>query len=327
MKKRNNKTVNYINLAKEVLKVEIDALNSLLNLLNKNFNEAVEIILRCRGRIILTGMGKSGIICRKIAATFTSTGTQAVFMHPSDAMHGDLGLITKRDVVMAVSHSGETKEVLQLIPHLKMMKVKMIAITSKEDSNLAKESDVLLQYRIDREGCPLNLAPMASTTTMLALGDALASALMKAKNVKEEDFYLYHPQGRLGQILLRVSDLMTTKNLPVVYRENSMQDVIKIMVSTNFGAVLLSGSRGHLRGIITDGDMKRLIEKDGNFLIKKAADVAKKNPVWIYEDTLAREALIRMEDSRITLLPVLGRDKKIAGIIHIHDIVRHNYGK
>lgn len=327
MKKNGKKTINYINIAREVLKVEIQALSSLSDILNQNFNKAIEVILKCRGRVILTGMGKSGLICKKIAATFTSTGTQAVFMHPSDAMHGDLGLIAKNDIVIAVSHSGETREVIQLIPHLKMMKVKMIAITSKEDSNLAKESDVLLSYQIDREGCPLNLAPMASTTTMLALGDAIASALMKAKNVREEDFYVNHPQGRLGQILLRVSDLMTTKNLPVVSRETRMNEVIKIMVSTNFGAVLLSGSKGHLRGVITDGDMKRLIEKDGSFLSKKADEVAKKNPIWIYEDTLAREALIKMEDERITMLPVLGRDKKIAGIIHIHDIVRHNYGK
>ena len=168
---------------------------------------------------------------------------------------------------------------------------------------------------------------MASTTTMLALGDAIAAALMKAKNVKETDFYLYHPQGRLGQILLRVSDLMTSKNLPIVSKETNMHEVIKIMVSSNFGAVFISGSKGHLRGIITDGDMKRLIEKDGGFLSKKATEVAKKNPVWIYEDILAREALMKMEDSRITLLPVLGRDKKITGVIHIHDIVRHNYGK
>ncbi|MBN2041198.1 MAG: KpsF/GutQ family sugar-phosphate isomerase [Spirochaetes bacterium] len=327
MKKNGNKTANYINIAKEVLKVEIQALSALSDMLDQNFNKAIDLILKCRGRVILTGMGKSGLICKKIAATLTSTGTPAVFMHPSDAMHGDLGLITKSDIVIAVSHSGETKEVLQLIPHLKMMKVKMISITSKNESILAQESDVPLLYKVDREGCPLNLAPMASTTTMLALGDAIASALMKAKNIKEEDFYLYHPQGRLGQILLSVSDLMTTENLPIVSRDTTMHEVIKMMVSTNFGAVLLSGSKGHLRGIITDGDMKRLLEKDGDFLSRKASDVAKKDPVWIYEDILAREALIKMEEKRITLLPVLGRDKKIAGVIHIHDIVRHNYGK
>ncbi len=327
MKAKNNIKINYLDVAKEVLNIEADSIKTLSGMLDNNFSAAVEIILRCRGRVIITGMGKSGIICKKIAATLTSTGTQAVFMHPSDAMHGDLGLIKKNDAVIAVSHSGETREIIELIPHLKMMKTRIIAVTSKEESSLAKESDVLLNYRIDREGCPLNLAPMASTTTTLALGDALAAALMKAKGVKEEDFLQFHPQGKLGQILLRVSDLMTKDNLPLVQRQTNMRDVIKIMVSTNFGAVLVLGSKGHLRGIISDGDIKRLIEKNGDFLSRTAVEVAKENPVWIQEDSLAREALIMMEDNRITMLPVLGSSKKITGVIHIHDILQHNYGK
>ncbi|MBN2402324.1 MAG: KpsF/GutQ family sugar-phosphate isomerase [Spirochaetes bacterium] len=295
--------------------------------LNDNFSAAVNFILKCKGRVVVTGMGKSGIICKKIAATLTSTGTQAIFMHPSEAMHGDLGLITRNDTVIAISHSGETREIAELIPHLKLMKTKIIAVTSNPDSGLAKEADVLLSYRIVREGCPLNLAPMASTTTVLALGDALAAALMKAKNVKAEDFYLFHPQGRLGQTLLCVSDLMVKENLPIIQRQTQMREVIKIMVSTNFGAVLIEGSKGHLRGIITDGDIKRLIEEDEYFLQKKAGDFVKINPKYIFEDSLAREALMVMEENRITFLPVLGQDKKIAGIIHIHDIVKHNYGR
>lgn len=327
MKSGNNTKINYINTAREVLNIETESIQALSAMLDHNFTTAIETILKCRGRVIITGMGKSGIICKKIAATLTSTGTQAVFMHPSDAMHGDLGLIKKNDIVIAASHSGETREIIELIPHLKLMKTKIIAITSKDTSSLAKESDVLLSYRIDREGCPLNLAPMASTTTTLALGDAIAAALMKAKGVKEEDFLLFHPQGRLGQILLRVSDLMTKDNLPFVQRQTSMRDVIKIMVSTNFGAVLMLGSKGHLRGIISDGDIKRLIEKDSGFLTRTAAEVARKNPKWISEDSLAREALITMEDNRITMLPVLNSSKKITGVIHIHDILQHNYGK
>jgi arabinose-5-phosphate isomerase len=319
--------MNYIDIARQVLGIEIDSLKNLVQSLDENFSDAVKIILKCKGRIIVTGMGKSGIICRKIAATLTSTGTQAVFMHPSDAMHGDLGLITRNDIVIAVSHSGETREIAELIPHLKLMKTRIIAITSNTNSDLAKEADILLSYKIEREGCPLNLAPMASTTTVLALGDAIAAALMKAKNVKEEDFYLFHPQGRLGQTLLCVSDLMVKNNLPIVQRHTPMREVIKIMVSTNFGAVLIEGSKGHLRGIITDGDIKRLIEEDKEFLQKKSVDFAKANPKWIFADSLAREALILMEENRITLLPVLSRDKKIAGVIHIHDIVKHNYGR
>jgi arabinose-5-phosphate isomerase len=322
-----SKKKNYLYIAKQVLAIEIESLKDLSESLNENFSRAIDLILKCKGRLVVTGMGKSGIICKKIAATLTSTGTQAVFMHPSDAMHGDLGLITRNDVVIAISHSGETREIAELIPHLKLMNTRIIAITSNPDSGLAKESDVLLSYRIEREGCPLNLAPMASTTTTLALGDAIAAALMKAKNVKEEDFYLFHPQGRLGQTLLCVSDLMVRDKLPIVQRLTPMRDVMKILVSTNFGAVLIEGSKGHLRGIITDGDIKRLIERDEYFMQKKAEDFSKKDPKWIFEDRLAREALMVMEENRITFLPVLARDKKISGIIHIHDIVKHNYGR
>jgi arabinose-5-phosphate isomerase len=313
--------------ARTVLSIESGSIAMLSKTLNEKFISAIELLLRCRGRIIITGMGKSGIICKKIAATLTSTGTQSAFLHPSDAMHGDLGLIAKNDIVIAVSNSGETREIIELIPHLKMLKNKIIAITSSSSSTLAREADVVLEYSIKREGCPLNLAPMASTTTVLALGDAIAAALIKAKRFKEEDFYLYHPKGRLGQILLRVSDLMTIENLPIATRETSMTDVIKLMVTTNLGAVFIAGSKGHLRGIISDGDMKRIIERDETLLQKKAQDVMNQNPKWIYEDALARESLILMEDNRITVLPVLSRRKKIVGVIHIHDIIRHNYGR
>jgi arabinose-5-phosphate isomerase len=247
-------------------------------------------------------------------------------MHPAEALHGDLGLIERNDIVIAVSNSGETAEIISLIPHLKLMKSRIIGVTANPESTLARESNIVLTYHIKREGCPLNLAPMASTTTILALGDALAAALMKAKNIKEEEFYQYHPNGRLGIILLGVGDLMTRDNLPVIKREASIRDVLKMMVSTNFGAVFIEGSKGHLRGIISDGDLKRLIEKDENFMLKKAGDVMKTDPKYIFENALAREALIIMENSRITVLPVLSGNKKIVGLIHIHDIIKHNYG-
>ncbi len=325
--KLNDEREELLAIARTVLSIESGSIAMLSKMLNERFITAIELLLRCRGRIIITGMGKSGIICKKIAATLTSTGTQSAFLHPSEAMHGDLGLIAKNDIVIAVSNSGETREIIELIPHLKMLKNKIIAITSNSSSTLAQEADVVLEYSIKREGCPLNLAPMASTTTVLALGDAIAAALIKAKRFKEEDFYLYHPKGRLGQILLRVSDLMTIENLPIATRETSMTDVIKLMVTTNFGAVFIAGSKGHLRGIISDGDMKRIIERDATLLQKKARDVMNQNPKWIYEDALARESLILMEDNRITVLPVLSRRKKIVGVIHIHDIIRHNYGR
>ncbi|MDY6967767.1 MAG: KpsF/GutQ family sugar-phosphate isomerase [Spirochaetota bacterium] len=322
-----NNNLDYLEIAKKVFSIEIDSIRTLSKMIDDNFNHAIDIIIKCRGRIILTGMGKSGIICKKIAATLTSTGTQSIFMHPSDAMHGDLGIITKKDVIIAVSNSGETAEIIQLIPHLKVLKNKIISITSNAGSTLAKESDVLLHYSIKREGCPLNLAPMASTTTVLALGDAIAATLMEAKNINEEDFYLFHPKGRLGQILLQVSDLMTKDDIPIVQRDTPMREVIKKMVATNFGAILIEGTKGHLRGIISDGDMKRLLEKDEDLIKKKASDVMNTKPKWIFEDTLAREALIKMENNRITILPVLSKNKKIAGLIHIHDIVKHNYGR
>jgi arabinose-5-phosphate isomerase len=321
--KLKNERDQLLEIAKTVLSIESSSITLLSKMLNEKFIAAIELLLRCRGRIIITGMGKSGIICKKIAATLTSTGTQAAFLHPSEAMHGDLGLIAKNDILIAVSNSGETREIIELIPHLRMLKNKIIAITSNPGSTLAREADIVLAYSITREGCPLNLAPMASTTTVLALGDAIAAALIKAKGFKEEDFYLYHPKGRLGQILLRVSDLMTTENLPIATRGTSMTDVIKLMVTTNFGAVFIAGSKKHLRGIISDGDMKRIIERDANLLEKKAQDVMNQNPKWIYEDALARESLILMEENR----PVLSRRKKIVGVIHIHDIIRHNYGR
>ncbi len=327
MKKSKNQDIDYIGIARNVLDIEIDSLKRLSGDLDNNFSEAVDVIMKCRGRVIITGMGKSGIICKKISATLTSTGTQSVFMHPSEAMHGDLGIIKRNDVVIAVSNSGETREIVMLLPHLKMVKSKIIAITANPESTLAKESNVLLAFSIKREGCPLNLAPMASTTTMLALGDALAAVLMKVKDIKEEEFYKYHPNGRLGMILLGVSDLMIREELPVLKRETPVRDVLKTMVSTNYGAVFIVGSKGHLRGIITDGDIKRLIEKDKDFMQKKAVDVMKHKPVFVLENTLAREALILMENRRITVLPVLGMNKKVVGLIQIHDIIKHNYGR
>ena len=264
-----NPNLDYQEIARRVFSIEIESIKTLSKMIDDNFNRAIDIIIKCRGRVILTGMGKSGIICKKIAATLTSTGTQSIFMHPSDAMHGDLGLITRKDIVIAVSNSGETAEIIQLIPHLKLLKNNIIGITSNAESTLAKESDVLLLYSIKREGCPLNLAPMASTTTVLALGDAIAATLMEVKNIKEEDFYLYHPKGRLGQILLHVSDLMIKADIPIAQRDTPMREVIKKMVATNYGAILIEGTKGHLRGIISDGDMKRVIEKDENLMKKK----------------------------------------------------------
>jgi len=325
MRKTKNKN-DLLKIGKSVLSIERDAIDNLNEQLDEKFVEAVETILRCRGRVVLTGMGKSGIICRKIAATLISTGTQALFIHPSEAKHGDLGLITQKDVVIALSNSGETKDIIELIPHLKMLRNKIISITSNPDSTLSKQADVSLSIVIQREGCPLNLAPMASTTTMLALGDAISAALMDAKKFNEDDFSLFHPEGRLGQILLRVSDLMITENLPIVIRETPMSEVIKGMVCTNYGAILIRGSKGHLRGIITDGDIKRLFERDEKFLKKNVSEVMNQKPCWILEDKLAKEALIKMEDNRITVLPVLSRNKKITGLLHIHDIVKHNYG-
>lgn len=317
----------FIKLARDLLSIESRALEMTAKNLGPNFSKAILVLDQTAGRVVVTGMGKSGIIAQKIAATFSSTGTPSIFMHPAEALHGDLGMIRKRDCVIALSNSGETREILSIIPSLRILKTKLISITGNIDSTLARESHVPLVFSIQKEGCPLDLAPMASTTASLALGDGLAACLMAKKKITPEQFSIYHPHGNLGKMLTPVGEIMHRENMPVVSRETSLVDIIDKMVSNNRGAVLVTGSKGHLRGIISDGDLKRHLRKFGaNIFNYKALDLMVKNPKYLNEKVLLEEALHFMNEHKITVAPVLHPNKRVAGLIQLHDLLAYKPG-
>jgi arabinose-5-phosphate isomerase len=275
--------------------------------------------------VVLTGIGKSGIIAKKISATLASTGTPSFFLHPTEALHGDLGMLTKKDVVIAISNSGETEELIRLIPQIRLIPAKIISIVGNPNSTLYKEADASILFYVNEEGGYLNLAPMASTTVSLALGDAIASVLMEKRKFKKEDFVRFHPAGSLGRkLMLKVKDIMHRDNLPIVRRETPLMDVIKEMITANLGAVLVRGRKGHLRGIITDGDFKRILDTHKEKIFElKAVDVMTPKPIYIYEDMLAEEALKMMQKKReITVLPVVDKNKKIIGLLRMHDVIK-----
>ncbi|SMP02541.1 arabinose-5-phosphate isomerase [Desulfurobacterium pacificum] len=306
--------------ARRVLNEEATALNKLAEKLDENFEKAVKILLNTKGRVVLTGVGKSGLICKKIAATLSSTGTPAFFLHPGDAAHGDLGMLKGDDTVIAVSNSGETAELLNIIPVIKSFGIPVIAITNNPNSSLAKLSDVTLLLHVDREVCPLNLAPTTSTTVTLALGDALAVVLMKLKGFKSEDFAKFHPGGKLGIRLSKVKDIMRTgKEIPVVSPQTPLKEVILEMSSKKLGSTLVMDG-GKLVGIITDGDLRRAMEKGVNFETK-AEGIMTKNPKTIEEDIFAEKAIEKMEKHKITVLPVVDKEGNVKGILHLHDIL------
>ncbi len=321
-----------IETAKRVLRIEAEAIYGLLERLNtstvnttSSFEKAVDIILNSKGRIVVTGMGKSGLIGKKIAATLASTGTPAFFMHPAEASHGDLGMVTSQDVVIAISNSGETEEVIKLIPFLKRFNVKLISITGNNGSTLAQQADVNLDVSVKEEACPLGIVPTASTTATLAMGDALAVALLIKRGFKEEDFALYHPGGSLGKrLFIRVRDLMHTGDaLPVVGPDTLMTDAIMEISSKRLGATAVVDSNRKVIGIITDGDLRRGIQKYGKaFFDMKAGEVMTRNPKTISADELAAKALAIMEANSITSLIVPDHEGRIEGIIHIHDILK-----
>jgi arabinose-5-phosphate isomerase len=306
---------------RRILKEEARALQKLAELLDENFERAVQIIYRTKGRVILTGVGKSGLICKKIAATLSSTGTPAFFLHPTDAAHGDLGMVRGEDTVIAVSNSGETAELLSIVPIIKSFGIPVIAITSNPKSTLSRISDVTINLHVEREACPLNLAPTTSTTLTLALGDAIAGALMKLKGFTPEDFKRYHPGGKLGIILSKIGEIMRRgEEIPKVYPETPVKKVIFEVSAKKLGATLVLDRKGNLVGIITDGDLRRAFEKGYN-LDSKAQEIMTRNPKVIREDAFAEEALKIMEKNKITVLPVLNRQNKVVGIIHLHDIL------
>jgi arabinose-5-phosphate isomerase len=313
-------------LARKVLETESAAIASLVDRLDERFDCAVMLLRQCRGRVILSGMGKSGIICRKIAATLTSTGTAALFLHPAEARHGDLGVIQSDDVVIALSYSGETDEVLLLIETIRRLGARLIALTGNPKSTLAQSADVALDCSVAEEACPLNLVPTASTTAALAMGDALAMTLLVEKGFRQEDFASLHPGGKLGKRFMQVEALMRTgKACPVVTAQTRMRDVIYEMSSKGLGMTcVVNVEDDALLGIITDGDLRRRMERGGEILDLHAADVMTRHPVSIAPATLAAEALNMMESRKITSLVVIddAAPKHLVGVLHIHDLWR-----
>ena len=310
--------------AKQVIEIEANAVKALARNIGKNFEGAVDAIAKCRGRVIVTGMGKTGIVGRKIAATFSSTGTPSIWMHSAEAVHGDLGQVTSSDILLIISYSGETEETTRLLPLIKKIGVKTIAMTGNTKSTLAKYSDVVLNVAVKKEGCPLGLAPMASTTATLVMGDALAACLIDRKNFKKEDFALYHPGGTLGRrLLLKVEDIMRTgSELARVSQDLKVKDVLLAITKARSGSACVVDSKGRLKGIFTDGDLRRHIEDDPQVLLKSVSKVMTKNPATIARDKLAAQAFDLLKSKRIDELPVVDKHDKLVGLVDVQDLLK-----
>jgi arabinose-5-phosphate isomerase len=314
-----------LDIGREVLRKEADAILSIMACLNENFERAVDTIAQCNGRVVMTGIGKSGLICKKIASTLSSVGVSAIFLHPADSIHGDLGILQNGDVIMVVSNSGETEELIRVLPWIRRMDVTMVVITGAPESTIANYGDIVLSVKVD-EACPYNVVPTSSTTATLALGDAIAIALMEKRNFSIEDFASLHPGGTLGRkLVLTVEELMHTgQQVPRVSQDTSMKDVIFEITSKRLGVTGVLNDAGELVGVVTDGDLRRAIERYENVLSKRASDVMTENPKVIKKDALATYALKKMEEFSITSLFVIEREgeKCPIGIMHIHDLLK-----
>jgi arabinose-5-phosphate isomerase len=309
---------------KEVIRIEAESVANLIEKVGKDFAEAVEIVYKSKGRVVLTGMGKSGLIARKIVATMNSTGTAAIYLHPTDALHGDLGMVRKEDVVIIISKSGSTEELARLLPMFKRLGVKIIAMSGNKDSNLAVESDIFLNISVKEEACPLDLAPTSSTTATLAMGDALAVALLEKRNFTVEDFAFLHPGGSLGKRLsLKIKEIMISgKGVPIVSDNAELKDVIFEMTSKRLGTTSVVDADGKLNGVITDGDLRRLLERTMDINGLTAKDVMSKNPKVMQSDYLASFALQQMENYHITTLIIIDEQNIPIGIVHLHDLIK-----
>jgi len=312
-----------INRAKEVIRIEADAVLALQERIGEPFQCAVDLLLNCSGRVIVCGMGKSGIIGQKIASTLTSTGTAAFFLHPAEGVHGDLGAVLEDDIVICISNSGYTEEMLRLLPLFKRKAVPIIAMTGKVDSPLAQRSDIVLDIHVEEEACPFDVVPTASTTATLAMGDALALSLFQARGLTVEDFALLHPAGNIGRkLLLKVDDVMRTGNdIARVDKEAPLSKAILEITSKRLGATCVF-SKGNLCGIITDGDLRRLMEKKHDIHDLLAKDVMSADPITVHEGILAAKALRVMEEYSINQLIVLNEHGELAGMVHIHDLLK-----
>ena len=316
-------TASLLDLARRVLQTEAAAILSLVDRVDASFERAVELLFECRGRVVVTGMGKSGIICRKIAATLSSTGTPAFFLHPAEAIHGDLGAIRDDDVVIAMSHSGETEELVRLLESIRRIGARLIAITGDSRSTLARASDVTLDCGIAAEACPMNLAPTASTTAALAFGDALAMTLSVRKGFREEDFASLHPGGKLGRRLMRVEHAMHGgTSAPIVEVSTPMPDVFHEMSSKRLGMTCVVDAGGRLVGVFTDGDLRRLMTRQSDVLGLRAGQVMTPDPITIDRQLLAVEALKIMETHKITSVVVVDGGRRVEGVVHLHDLWR-----
>lgn len=311
-----------LDTARRVLRIEAQAIQDVFARLDDTFEKAVDHLFACKGRVVVTGMGKSGLIARKISATLSSTGTPSFFLHPADALHGDLGMLARGDAILAVSYGGETEEIIQLLEALKRLEAPLVTLTGKIQSTLAKASDVTLDVSVREEACSLNLAPTASTTVAMAVGDALAVSLLERRGFQSQDFAELHPAGRLGRKLLRVENKMHAgDDLPHVALNTPMADVIHEMSSKGLGMTTVLEPDGRLAGIVTDGDLRRLMEKHrGATLEMSAAAAMTRNPQTIGPHVLASEALNQMEKRKITSVVVVDESKKVLGVVHLHDL-------
>lgn len=310
-------------VARQVLEIETAAIQQVADQLDENFDRTVELLTECQGRVVCSGMGKSGIIMKKVAATLSSTGTPALFLHPAEAVHGDLGMLAAGDVVLAASYSGATEELLRMVETLKRLAVPLIVMTGSPSSPLARLADIHLPVAIDREACPLQLAPTASTTATLALGDALAMALAEAKGFTTEDFARLHPGGELGKRLLKVADLMRQgKTMPQITVDTPMRDALYEMSHHKMGITAVTDRHSHLVGCISDGDLRRLLEEDDQLFQRLAGDAMTRDPHTIAAEELASAALQKMEEHRITALFICDQDNRLEGILDLHDLWR-----
>jgi len=308
--------------AKRVLRIEAEAIAGLIDRLDERFEKAVELVYACKGRVVVTGLGKSGLIGRKLAATFSSTGTPSFFLHAGEALHGDLGMLTSDDVLVAISSSGETEELVELLESVKRLGIRLITLTANSRSTVAGASDIVLDIAVKEEACSLNLAPTASTAAALAMGDALAIALLERRGFKEEDFAALHPGGRLGKKLRRIEALMHAgEDVPRVLPAAKMPDVIYEMSRKGLGLTAVTEADGRLLGLITDGDLRRVMQKrKQNVLELTAADCMTPNPVTLPRTELAASALRLMEEKKITSVLVVDSAGRLEGVVHIHDL-------
>jgi len=312
-----------LSLARRVLQVEADAIRALSERLDERFDQAVALVHDCSGRVIATGMGKSGIVCRKIAATLNSTGTPSLYLNPAEAVHGDLGMVVSGDVVLAISNSGKTRELLQLVEPIKRLRTPLIAFLGDTSSPLAEVADVVLDVSVAEEASPMRLAPTASTTVSLALGDALAMAVLERKGFTEDDFRELHPRGQLGYKLLRVTDVMHSGDeVPRVRAETPMRDVIYEMSQKGLGITSVVDSEGQLLGVISDGDLRRHLQQDDRLVDKHASQCMTGSPVTVDPQEAATAALALMEQKKITVILVPDENGKLIGALHLHDLWR-----